>query len=99
MLLWRPDRVVVQAQGPGRLVLSEGDYFTWRVFVDGRPVARDQSRAPWRAVTLPPGQHTVEWRLYPWELALGWLVALGGWVWVVRCWRAATRGDERRARS
>ncbi len=99
VLLWQPNRVVVQAQGPGRLVLSEGDYFTWRVFVDGRPVAKDQSRAPWRAVTLPPGQHTVEWRLYPWELALGWLVALGGWVWVVRCWRAATRGDERRARS
>ncbi|NPA30851.1 MAG: YfhO family protein, partial [Chloroflexi bacterium] len=71
---WTPNRVIVQAQGPGRLVLSEAAYPTWQVRVDGRPVAAE-ARGPWRAVTLPPGPHRVEWLLRPWDLALGWAVA------------------------
>ncbi len=97
VLLWQPNRVVVQARGPGRLVLSEGDYFTWRVFVDGRPAARDATRAPWRAVRLPPGEHTVEWRLQPWDAALGW--AMGLLAWGALAWqmpRARTRAPKGR---
>jgi len=80
---WTPNRVVVQAQGPGRLVLSEAAYPTWQVRVDGRPVAAE-ARGPWRAVTIPPGPHRVEWIVEAWDLALGWaLAAWGGFILLV----------------
>ncbi|NPA27073.1 MAG: hypothetical protein GXO36_05710, partial [Chloroflexi bacterium] len=75
VLQWTPNRVVLRAQGPGRLVLSEGAYPTWRVRIDGQPAAPDPTREPWRAVVLPPGEHRVEWTLRPWDGLLGWTIA------------------------
>ncbi len=97
VLQWTPNRVVLRAQGPGRLVLSEGAYPTWRVRVDGQPATPDPTREPWRAVVLPPGEHRVEWTLHPWDGLLGWAVAgitsLGLAVYAARRPRS-TREDE-----
>lgn len=72
---WTPNQVVLEAQGPGRLVWAENGYPDWQVWVDGKP-ARPIQVGPWRAVDLPPGTHRVRWRLVPRRLYLGWSLAL-----------------------
>ncbi len=95
---WSPHRVVLVVQGPGRVVLSEGAYPTWQVRVDGLRVAA-VPRGPWRAVDVPAGAHRVEWRLWPWDLALGWALAgLGlAMVGVDQCWLSLRRDHGRSA--
>ncbi len=88
LVRWEPNRVLLAAQGPGWLVLSENRYPTWRVWVDGRPAASRVTDTPWRVVPLSPGAHRVEWRLWPWDLGVGWALALGAVLFMlcdVRC--------------
>ncbi len=82
--IWTPNRIVLDAQGPGRLVLNEAAYPTWQVRVDGQPAAADAGRAPWRAVRLSPGVHRVEWVLRPWDAWLGWALALSTLAYMLR---------------
>ncbi len=62
---WSPNRVTVQAEGPGLLVLSEIAYPGWRVRVDGAPAALLHPAGLLRGVLLPPGRHTVEFSYSP----------------------------------
>ena len=83
ILVRDPDRVVIATPpGPaGRLVLADPPYPGWSVTIDGHAApARDQNGL-FRAVDLPAGRHTVEWRFEPRSVKLGLgitLVALLG---------------------
>ncbi len=56
---WSPNRITVQAAGPGLLVLSEVAYPGWQVRVDGTPAPLLTPAGVLRGVLLPAGEHTV----------------------------------------
>ncbi|GAB4529670.1 MAG: hypothetical protein Fur0018_16400 [Anaerolineales bacterium] len=56
---WTPNRVTVQADGPGLLVLSEVAYPGWQARVDGVPAPLLTPAGVLRGVLLPAGAHTV----------------------------------------
>ncbi len=55
---WTPNRVTVEVEGPGLLVLSEVAYPGWQARLDSAPVPLLTPAGILRAVTLPPGKHT-----------------------------------------
>jgi hypothetical protein len=71
-----PNQWIVQAQGPGVLVLSEIVYPGWQAQVDGEPVAIQAYRGLLRSVILPEGVHQVSFALRPASLLLGLIVFL-----------------------
>ncbi|UCC67828.1 MAG: YfhO family protein [Armatimonadota bacterium] len=73
-----PDRVVLtaQADSPGALVLTDSYYPGWRAWVDGKPVPIELADDAFRAVGLPPGEHTVEMRYDPASFRVGMFVSL-----------------------
>ena len=92
ILVRDPDRVVIATPpGPaGRLVLADPPYPGWSVRIDGHAApVRDQDGL-FRAVDLPAGRHTVEWRFEPRSVRIGLyvtlatLLAVGGYALVAR---------------
>lgn len=85
-------RVVVKATTPtpGLLVLSEAWYPGWRVTVDGAPAPLLRADYALRAVALPAGTHTVEFRFSSRPVRLGLvlsalgLLLLGALAWIGR---------------
>ena len=77
------DRVVVDATGPGWLVLSDGNSPDWQATVDGASAPILMADGDLRAVSLTAGKHRVEFRYSPLSLRIGayltflGLVALG----------------------
>ncbi len=73
VVLWTPNRVVVTAEGPGTLVLSEIMYPGWFARVDGRWTGVQTAHSLLRAVPLEAGVHQVEFLFRPasvyWGLA------------------------------
>lgn len=51
------NRIEIQAEGPGRLVLRDRMMAGWRASVDGRPTPLAEGR--WRELDVPEGSHTV----------------------------------------
>ena len=90
------DRVVVEADGPGRLTLSQITYPGWRATVDGSP-ASILSVDGLMTVSLGAGQHVVEFVFDPWTVKVGWLVSAVGWIGVLAGWLAGR--FKRRVRS
>jgi hypothetical protein len=84
---WSPDRIEVQADGAGLLVLSEVAYPGWVCWVDG-------VRAPVRTVYgllrgagLPEGSHTIVFAYRPWPVYLGGSLSLLGLIAFACIWR------------
>ncbi|MEX2030178.1 MAG: hypothetical protein WD906_04320 [Anaerolineales bacterium] len=77
----RPDELVLHATGPGHLILAETRYPGWGVTVDGRPFAMESYGGLWRAVSLSPGPHLVQFHFrsdrVAWGAALTLLACLG----------------------
>lgn len=74
---WTPNRIVVEAEGPGVLVLTEIAYPGWRVWVD--EVRADAETAVMdllRGVALGEGRHTVAFVYQPVEVYLGLSLAV-----------------------
>ena len=73
-----PDRLEIQAtaDAPGYLVIADTYYPGWRAEVNGQPVALERANYTFRAVPLPPGQHTVRLIFDPPLWRLGWLISL-----------------------
>jgi len=71
ILVWQPNRVLLQPQGPGWLVLSEMDYPGWEVHVDGQPGKIEKISGIFRSVKLDPGFHRVEFTFRPQSILLG----------------------------
>jgi hypothetical protein len=85
--LWSPDRIEVQADGAGLLVLSEVAYPGWVCWVDG---ARAPIRTVYgllRAVQLPEGSHSVVFAYRPSPVYLGGLFSLLGLIAFACIWR------------
>ena len=70
---YKAHRVEVQTESTsgGQLVLTDLAYSGWTVAVDGRPVAGLVVDHMYRAVDVPPGNHTVVWSYQPDSLVLG----------------------------
>lgn len=78
VLEWTPNRILLRAAGPGRLVLSEVAYPGWEVEIDGDRAALDEYEGLLRAVQLGSGEHEVEFNFRSKSLMAGALVTLLG---------------------
>ncbi len=90
LIEWQPNRITIQAEGPGTLVLSEIAYPGWQVRVDEQAAAMKPVIGLLRGVDLAPGEHRVVFRFVPLSVILGLLASLLGLVgvaWVGRCQR------------
>jgi len=88
----QPNRITLQASGPGRLVLAEIAYPGWQMIVNGQPV-RIETAGLLRAVTLEAGEHTVEFLFRPWRVYAGLGLSLAGIVCILLLarWRKVRR--------
>lgn len=77
---WSPNRIEINAQGPGLLVLSEIAYPGWQARIDGeiQPVLSPGNI--FRGVMLEPGNHQVVFYFVPQSLALGIILLVVGLV-------------------
>jgi len=73
---YRPDRVEVEAEGPGLLVLADPWYPGWTARVDGRPAPIHRADDLFRGVSLPPGRHGVAFLFRPRSCTIGRAVSL-----------------------
>jgi hypothetical protein len=92
---WSPDRIEVQAQGPGLLVLSEIAYPGWKVEVDGADQPVETFDGLLRAVSVASGEHRVVFTYRPASLYWG----LAGFTIAAVCLAAAAwpgRGASRK---
>lgn len=70
---YEPDRITLRAKNkhPGFLVLSEVFYPGWQAFVDGTRFDIQRTNFVLRGLSLPPGDHLVEFRFHPQSLFWG----------------------------
>jgi uncharacterized membrane protein YfhO len=76
---WTPNRVRVEAEGPGLLVLSEVHDPDWRVKVDGQAAEVFRTDGILRGVYLEAGLHRVAFAYWPAGLWVGVAVTTVGW--------------------
>jgi len=68
---YTPERVSLTADGPGYLLLTDAFYPGWTATVDGSPAAILRADLMFRAVALPAGTNTVEFRYEPMSVRIG----------------------------
>jgi hypothetical protein len=75
---YEPNRIEVstKAGGPSILVLSENHYPGWRAYIDGRAVETLRVDYNLRGVSLPAGQHLVEFSYRPKSVLIGMAMSL-----------------------
>jgi len=75
---YSPNRVGMQAtlMEPGLLVLADTYYPGWKAFVDGRESRIYRANYVMRAVFLPKGSHSVEFRYEPLSFKIGAAISL-----------------------
>ncbi|HEX7814196.1 hypothetical protein [Dyella sp.] len=75
-----PTQLTVHTQsstGPGWLVLSELDFPGWSAEANGTPLPIHRANGMFRAVCVPAGEQTVNFRFHPWEMvATAWRQSL-----------------------
>ena len=98
---YSPNEVELSAHTPvsGYLVLSDVYYPGWRATVDGVPAKVLRADYVFRAVFLPPGEHTVRMEFAPWTWRVGLAVSIVTWVGLGICAGLAVRKRLRRSRS
>ena len=72
--------LAVRTPVSGYLVLSDAYYPGWRATVDGAPAEVLRADYTFRAVLLPPGEHTVQMAFVPWTWRVGLAVSLVTWL-------------------
>ena len=75
-LAWTPNRILIEAEGPGRLVISEMSYPGWQVRLNGAEHELEQGADPLRSISLPAGAQQVELFFRPWTVYAGAAVTL-----------------------
>jgi hypothetical protein len=90
-----PDRIVVEAEGPGVLTLIQVNYPGWRAIVDGHttPIGvlfnEETSSLLFELLIhlkLEEGHHLVEFVFDPWTVKVGVIVSAVGWGGVLAGW-------------
>ncbi len=83
---WTPNRIAINTAGPGLLVLSEIDYPGWRARLDGNPLEIHTVDGLLRGVTLPEGDHRVEFIFQPFWVYIGSAISLITCILLVVLW-------------
>ena len=65
-----------EARQAGYLVLDDSYYPGWHATVDGRPAKILAANGNFRAVALPPGVHTVDFRYAPVSFRVGAILSV-----------------------
>jgi len=97
VLEWTPNRVRIEAEGPGLLVLSEIYDLDWRAEVDGEAAEVARTNGILRGVYLREGQHQVRFVYWPAGLWAGCAVTAMGLICAAALW-ATGWWRERRCR-
>jgi len=71
----KPGQIMLEAEGPGRLVLSEINYPGWRVWIDDQPAELQTSYDILRSVEIPTGLHKIEFVFRPLSVYCGLLIS------------------------
>jgi hypothetical protein len=85
-----PNQIILQADGPGLLVLSEVNYPGWQAWVDGQSEEIQEVQGLLRALTLKPGTHQVRFVFRPLSVSIGLgsfvfgILVIIGFVWMRR---------------
>jgi hypothetical protein len=74
----RPNSMLISAEGPGMLVVSELNYPGWAVSVDGEKREIETAAGVLRAVRLDAGGHEVKFIYKPTSLLIGLVLCIGG---------------------
>ena len=80
--------LTARLERPGWLVLADTWYPGWRVQVDGKPAELLRANYTFRAVKLPPGDHSVRFHYRPLSFTLGLVLSVVGllactlWMWL-----------------
>ena len=85
----QPNRIVIHAEGPGRLVLSEIAYPGWRAIVDGRRSSWETVDGLLRGVGLTAGRHEVRFEFRPPTVYVGLSLTLVSLAALAYLWRRA----------
>ena len=85
-VVYTPDCVVVEADGPGTLTLSQVYYPGWRATVDGRAATIETVDSALMNVSLEAGRHVVEFTFDPRTVKVGVMVSAFGWASLVVGW-------------
>jgi hypothetical protein len=88
---WTPNRIQVEAEGPGLLVLSEVYDPDWRVRVDGEVAEIVRVEGILRGVCLEEGPHRVVFAYWPSGLTVAISMTAAGVVCLVLLWVVARR--------
>jgi hypothetical protein len=75
-IIREPDRILLNARGPGKLVLSEIDYPGWQARVDGQSVEIKPAHEIFRAVDLDAGTHRIEFQFKPFTPVIGMVISI-----------------------
>lgn len=83
-----PTQVSIAAQSDGAawLLLLDTDYPGWQATVDGAPAPIYPANGAFRAVELPPGEHTVTFRYRPASLTVGAIISGIGLLTLAALW-------------
>ncbi|MCC7362672.1 MAG: YfhO family protein [Anaerolineales bacterium] len=92
---YAPERVVVEAEGPGYLVVTDAYYPGWEATVDGRPTPILRADVMFRAVALTAGTHTVVFSYAPRSVTVGLWVSGTAWLGLGGMLLAAAWGSRR----
>ena len=76
---YSPEQVVLTAEGPGTLLLTDAYYPGWTATVDGVPTTIERADVMFRSLPLPPGQHQVVFRYSPRSVWLGITISALAW--------------------
>jgi len=69
--------IVANMSGAGLVVLADAWFPGWDAWVDGRPVPILRAQYAFRAVAVPDGRHTIEFRYRPRSFWFGVALAAG----------------------
>jgi hypothetical protein len=72
---YAPELVSLTADGPGYLLLTDAYNPGWNVTVDGTAAAILRADLMFRAVVLPAGAHTIEFRYDPLSVRMGFWIS------------------------
>ncbi|HZO26384.1 MAG TPA: YfhO family protein [Chloroflexota bacterium] len=91
-------RIAVRAQADSYLVLADSWYPGWIATVDGVEVPIERANILFRAVRVPVGDHTVEFRYEPGSIRTGAMISVGSIVASVMLFTGAAIWRRRRRR-